>query len=87
MGQGFPGAQSSGWMLKHRLVMQKKVGRPLMVWEIVHHKDRNRQNNVLSNLELMSRNEHPTCSNCPYYTFYVEQTGNKRYPIDKDRVI
>lgn len=42
----------------HRLVMEKHVGRKLMFGEIVHHKDRNKLNNTLSNLELVTPKRH-----------------------------
>ena len=77
MGIGYPGAPKNGWMFKHRLVMQKKLGRSLFPFEIVHHVDRDKLNNEELNLKLLSRTDHPTCVGCPYYQYYVEQTGNK----------
>lgn len=43
---------------EHRHIMQEHLGRKLLSSEIVHHKDKNKLNNELSNLELMSRSEH-----------------------------
>lgn len=50
---------SSGvYILEHRLVMEKILGRKLLNTEIVHHKDGDRKNNHPSNLILMGRSEH-----------------------------
>jgi hypothetical protein len=38
--------------LEHRLVMAEHIGRPLTPNEHVHHKDGNRTNNVIDNLQL-----------------------------------
>ena len=48
-----------------------------MFWEIIHHKDRNKSNNNLGNLEITTTTEHAMCLKCPYYEFYVAKTGNK----------
>jgi len=73
VGNDFPGVPKSGWMYKHRLVMQKYLGRPLKSWEVIHHKDRNKLNNEVSNLKVLSHVEHPVCIRCPYYEFYLKQ--------------
>jgi hypothetical protein len=44
-----------GWLLEHRYVMENFLGRSLMRGESVHHRDGDRLNNELSNLELWVR--------------------------------
>lgn len=51
VGPRYPG-NHNGRMLKHRFVMEQFLGRSLKRKESVHHKDGNKQNNDLSNLEL-----------------------------------
>lgn len=48
-----------GEKLEHRLVMEQKLGRPLLPSEVVHHIDENPSNNDPSNLELLaSQSDH-----------------------------
>lgn len=46
-----------------RLLVEKKLGRKLLVVEAVHHRDGNDMNNDLDNLEVMGRGEHSKLHN------------------------
>lgn len=60
----YPMAQQNGYVLEHRLVMAKKLGRCLQPWELVHHKGvrytgiPNKQDNLEDNLEMTTRGSH-----------------------------
>ncbi len=47
-----------GYILEHVMVMENVIGRKIRIDECVHHKDHNRQNNVIGNLELLLRSDH-----------------------------
>lgn len=43
---------------QHRVIMESYIGRKLEANEIVHHKDENKQNNSINNLQIMTASEH-----------------------------
>jgi hypothetical protein len=53
-----PLANKAGKVYEHRYVMSLHLGRWLERDEVVHHKDKDRTNNILNNLELTNASEH-----------------------------
>jgi len=53
-----PYCNSKGYVMEHRLVMEKHLKRFLSQSEIVHHIDGNPRNNNIDNLILMDKVEH-----------------------------
>lgn len=55
---GHPWPRKSGYVFEHVRLMELALGRRLLPGETVHHKDENKQNNVLENFELLQRGKH-----------------------------
>ena len=87
-----PLANKAGKVYEHRYVMSVHLGRWLNSDEVVHHKDRDRTNNVISNLELTNARDHARlhaiengtehleryCEYC-YMPFTTTASEDKRY--------
>ena len=53
-----PNSTADGYVMKHILVMEREIGRHLLPGEVVHHKNRTRDDNRIENLQLMTASEH-----------------------------
>ena len=65
--RGYPTARPDGYFVRringktlrvHRLIMEQQLGRELLPSEIIHHKNGNRQDNSIDNLQILTQQEH-----------------------------
>lgn len=68
------------YRFEHRVIMEKFIGRKLLISEAVHHKDGNGLNNNIENLQLMSWAEHKRKHLGSYkYPNFECGCGNKKH--------
>ncbi len=53
-----PWASKQGYILEHRLIMEKEIGRILQPNEYIHHINGNGKDNRIENLKLVGKREH-----------------------------
>lgn len=62
-----PGANALGYVLEHRVVMERHLGRYLTADEIVHHLNEDPADNRTENLEVMGKPEHTAMHSREYW--------------------
>jgi len=72
LGKGEPMTDCRGEAYEHRLVMAKKLGRPLKRFEHIHHKNGDKADNRLENLELINPQKHQIFTKLETYIKHLE---------------
>ena len=80
--KGHPFGGRQGYVAKHRLIMEKFLGRFLNPKEVIHHINGNRKDNRIENLELCSSRGQHTKQHHPemYKRMKIEFKGKRFSP-------
>ena len=81
----YPDANHLGYVREHRMVMEKKLGRPLAPGEVVHHLNGDKQDNRSENLELFASNGDHLAKELKGRTPHWTPNGVARLPASADR--
>lgn len=81
-----PRSNSKGYVREHWIVMEESLGRFLLEGEVVHHIDRNKSNNQLSNLSLMTAYDHKVLHAPKSPTWAWEARRKSSFKVSKDIV-
>lgn len=75
--------------LMHRAIMERHIGRKLSRFELVHHKNGNKKDNNIDNLEVVNPKEHASVHNMQKYPIEknCEVCGKKYIPKPTKRKI
>lgn len=92
-----PRSTKNGYVLEHRAIMENHLGRLLNTNEVVHHKDGNKKNNTIENLEVYTRSGHSSkhgrehghqmvLLKCPICGKVFHRQKNKTFLIKKNKM-